>query len=332
MLGKRSTMKSSTSFKMPPELYNGDGNLRKVGFELEFTGLSITETGKSLKSALGGKLLEKSVAESLLKVEGLGSFKIELDWAYIKSKAAEEDSDNPSQWLELLSQSAALLVPTEIVCPPISLDMLDELTPMTEVLRKAGATGTEDSIIAAYGVHINTEIPRLDATTLFSYLRAYSLLQWWLVDTYDIDLARKLSPYIDLYPEAYLEQLFNSTEPTMDQLVDDYLEHNDSRNRALDMLPILAEIDADRVKDTVGDKKVQARPAFHYRLPDCHIEKPDWSLASSWASWLVVEQLACNKEALDLLSDKFLKMKRPLLGVSRSDWTDVIDQWHQDHI
>ena len=317
------------SFTLPTAHCNSDGQLRRVGFELEFTGLTISETGQILQKVLGGALREISLAKSVLQVDSLGEFSVELDWSYIKAEAAEEGK-NPSQWLELLSQSAALLVPVEIVCPPLSLDKLGVLTPMTSALREAGATGTESSVIAAFGVHINAEIPRIDATHLYSYLRAFALLQWWLVDRYDINLTRKLSPYIDLYPEAYLEQLFASKDPSLDSLFDNYLEHNASRNRALDMLPLLAEIDAERVHNAVGDDRIQARPAFHYRLPDCHIEKPEWSLVSAWDSWLIVERLAAHKESLEQLTDQFLTMSRPLLGVSRSDWTDVIDQWHRD--
>ncbi len=325
-------LNSAANFKLPVGSQNADGKLRSVGFELEFSGLTISEAGKILCKVLGGKLHEKSLAESVLQVDSLGEFKLELDWSYIKTKAAEEENDSPSQWLELLSQSAALLVPTEIVCPPLPLDKLDALTPVTTALREAGATGTEGSVIAAYGVHVNTEIPRIDAPHLHAYLQAFSLLQWWLVDKQEINLTRKISPYIDLYPEAYLEQLFTSHDPTLDNLIDSYLEHNASRNRALDMLPLFAEIDAERVHIAVRDDRIQPRPAFHYRLPDCHIEKPEWSLVSPWNSWLIVEKLAAQKESLVQLSEKFLMMSRPLLGVSRSDWTEVIDQWHRDHM
>jgi len=324
--------KSPLNFRLPATCYNADGQYRRVGFELEFSGLTIAEAGRALQKALGGRLSEKSLAESVLRVDSLGEFSIELDWSYIKAKAAEEEQNNPSHWLELLSQSAALLVPIEIVCPPLPLNKLDALTPMIAALREAGATGTEDSIVAAFGIHINAEIPRLDAAHLHAYLQAFALLQWWLVDNQEINLTRKLSPYIDLYPETYLEQLFSRKDPTLETLMADYLEHNASRNRALDMLPLLAEIDTDRVNRAVGDDRIQARPAFHYRLPDCHIEKPDWSLTSAWDSWLVVEQLAGQQETLEQLVDQFLALARPLFGVSRSDWTEVISQWHRDHV
>lgn len=318
-------------FKLPPRLHNQSGQPRKVGFELEFTGVDIEQAGNSLKAELGGELQIKSIAESELRVPELGKFKIELDWKFLKEKASEEDVDDPSQWIELLSQSAAIIVPVEIVCPPIPVDKLDSLSPTIEALRKAGAAGTDNSVLAAYGVHVNCEAPSLDAGTIFAYLRAFSLLQWWLVDNQEISFTRKLSPYIDLYPEQYVKGLFNTQNPDLDQLITDYLEHNASRNRALDMLPLLTEIDQEKVRQAVGDDLIQARPAFHFRLPDCHIEKPDWSLANAWHSWWLVEQLASRDETLNELGERFLQMDRPLLGVSRNDWTEVIDSWLNDH-
>jgi len=321
---------TDNSFDLPPQLYNQSGKTRQVGFELEFTGLEVEQTGALLKDVLGGDLQLESIAEMRLRVPELGDFKIELDWQFLKRRAAAEGV-KPSQWIELLSQSAAIIVPVEIVCPPIALTEMDRLNRLVAALREAGATGTEDSMLAAYGVHINCEIPDLDAATLLSYLRAFSLLQWWLVDNPAVNFSRKLSPYVDLYPEAYVKLLFSSQQPDLEQVFDDYLAYNASRNRALDLLPLLAEIDADRVRQAVGDDLIQARPAFHFRLPDCHIEKPEWSLATAWKSWWLVEQLAAQDAALTELGGQFLGMERPLIGVSRSEWTKVMDLWLNDH-
>jgi len=218
----------------------------------------------------------------------------------------------------------------EVVCPPIPLNNLSVLTPMVRGLREAGAMGTEESLIAAYGVHVNTEIPRLDADTLFSYLRAFAILQWWLVDAHEVDATRRISPYIDLYPQAYVRQVLSRSESTVDQIFTDYLEHNASRNRALDLLPILAEIDSDRVREAVDDPRIKARPAFHYRLPNCQIEHPDWSLSGAWNTWCVVERLADREDDLDVLAGEFLAADRPILGVGRSDWVRFIDRWLKD--
>ena len=324
-------MAQKTAFKLPSVVHTRHKKLRRVGFELEFTGLDLGQTTAIVKQVFSGKIISVSPAACTVAVEGLGDFTIELDWHFLKKKAAQQNQGTSGDWLELLSQAAALLVPMEVVCPPVALSDLDSLDPLVTELRRAGARGTEDSMIAAYGVHINTEVPGLDAVCLSGYLRSFALLQWWLVDAHQVDFARRVSPYVDLYPETYLKQLFSRTAPDFNQVCDDYLQYNASRNRALDLLPLLAHMAPDEVNRAVFDTKIMARPAFHYRLPNCQIDKPDWGLAGPWNTWWVVEELAQRPDDLDDLSAMFLDMHRPLLGVSRSEWTAMIGRWLQDH-
>lgn len=319
-------------FKSPPIIHKSDGKLRMVGFELEFSGLSLGQTSEALQISLGGDLKKKTAAEWTLHVDDLGDFNIELDWNYLKHKAEKNrQGGQTGKWVDLLTQAAPLLVPVEVVCPPIPITDLEELLPMVDALRKAGAVGTEESLLAAYGVHINPEIHRLDAETLFTYLKAFALLQWWLVDAHEVDVTRKMSPYIDPYPEAYLKQLLSRRQPSIEQIFADYLEYNASRNRALDLLPLLAHIDNAAVRRVINDPKIQARPTFHYRLPNCHIEREDWSLTDSWNTWWIVEQLAYRSNDLDGLSEAFLQAERPIIGVNREDWVEFIDRWLKDH-
>lgn len=137
--------------------------------------------------------------------------------------------------------------------------------------------------------------------------------------------------YIDLYPQAYLEQLLSLSEPTLDQLVEGYLIHNATRNRALDLLPILVQIDPDRVHRIIDDPKIKARPAFHYRLPNCHIERIDWSLEIPWNSWSIVEWLSHQVQGLEELSAAYLNARRPVIGVNRATWVEFTDRWLKDH-
>lgn len=319
-------------YPQPPLTTNADGDLRRVGFELEFSGITLDDAADAIREALGGRISSKTAAESVLEVDELGEFNVELDWDYLKRKAVEEDPEiSESAWLELMSQAASLLVPVEVVCPPIPLDRLELLDPMVDALRRAGAIGTEESLLAAYGVHINTEIPSLDSETLHRYLRAYALLQWWLVDAHGVDPARRLSPYIDLYPEAYLHRVLTCDTPGMNQLIDDYLEHNSTRNRALDLLPLFKQVDASRIERDIDDPRVNARPAFHYRLPNCQIDRADWSLSQSWSTWLVVERLAAREDDLRQLGSEFEAAQRPLLGVNRAEWVERIQAWLTDH-
>jgi len=275
--------------------------------------------------ALGGEQTYSSTAQQTIVVEDLGEFGIELDWEYLKQAAKADDPNTQS--LELLRDLATPFVPVEIVCPPIPVNKLDCLDTLIDRLHQAGARGTHDSLMSAFGVHINAELPALDATTIHNYLRAYCLLQWWFVKAHDVDFSRRLTPFIDLFPDAYLKQVLESETPDLAEIIDTYLEHNPTRNRALDMLPLFAELDADRVAATVQDSRIKARPTFHYRLPNCQLGEPGWSLANSWNLWWLVEELANRPGDLESLALKFLARWRPILGLDHGEWIRTIEPW-----
>ena len=150
------------------------------------------------------------------------------------------------------------------------------------------------------------------------------------MDTHAVDLTRRVSPYVGLYPDAYLKVLFARPPASRAALIGDYLAHNPTRNRALDMLPLFSGIDAAAVQAAVSDPRVKARPAFHYRLPNCHIDDPEWSPALSWKGWWVVEELAARDGDLAELVAEYGRRQRPLLGVERSAWTDFLARWLRD--
>ncbi|WP_439887811.1 amidoligase family protein [Pseudomonas sp. MBLB4123] len=325
-------MHRDLEFKLPPVTRKADGTPRRVGFELEFTGLTLDQTAATVQAALGGELSRTSASERVLRVEGLGTFNIELDWDFLKRQSAkvEDAQEGSPEWMDLLSQAASLVVPLEVVCPPIAIGELARLDAMVSGLRQAGAVGTENSPLAAFGVHINPDIPHLETASIGAYLRAFALLQWWLVDAHRVDLSRRISPYIDLYPEAYVRLLAERPVASRERLFDDYLKHNATRNRAMDLLPLLAQLDAERVRQAVADPKVKARPTFHYRLPNCQIEKADWSLARPWNLWCVVERLAAAEDELQALAEAFLLHWRPVLGLNRSAWLEYVGRWLND--
>lgn len=304
--------------------------MRRVGFELEFSGISLAQAAQALVESLGATQVSSTAAEQRLRVDELGEFAVELDWSLLKRTAAQAEHPLAHEVLAQVGRAAQVLVPVEVVCPPLPLDSLERLDPMVTALRRAGAQGTASSLVAAFGTHINAEAPNLDAQTVHDYLRAFCLLQWWLQDAHEVDPTRRLTSYVDLYPEAYVECTLADAPADFDRLFDEYLRHNASRNRALDLLPLLAEIDSARVRAAIDDPRIKARPAFHYRLPNCAIEREDWSLQQGWNLWWVVEQLAQRRDALDALAAHFRERKRPLLGVSRADWVEFIDRWLRD--
>lgn len=317
------------AFTAPPHPLRADGAPRRAGFEIEFTGIGIEAAAAALTGPLGQDPQQITAAEYRFEHRAWGSFRLEVDWRYLKTQAqAARIGAGSPQWVEWLKRLAEGIVPLELVCPPLPLDRLWELNPLVTALRAAGGRGTSDSVIAALGVHINPELPALDVTTIERYLRSFALLQWWLVDAHGLDLSRRISPYVDLYPEAYALMLARQAGcDRLAAMIDAYLAHNPTRNRALDMLPLFLHLDEARIRAALDDERINPRPTFHYRLPDCHLEDPDWLLATSWRGWLTVERLASADEALDELSAAFTAAHRPLLGVSRRDWGAHVNRW-----
>lgn len=316
-----------TPYAAPPRTHGEDGHIRRVGFEVEFGGLTLAHGARLVAEALGAEMRAESAASWRLEVEGLAAFRVELDWRYLKERAAAAEADEGERpWVDVLQTAAELVVPAELVGPPLPLDAIDRMDPALAALRGAGATGTRDSLLAAYGVHVNAEAPTLDVRTLRSYVRAFALLQDWLVAAHDVDLTRRVTPYVDPWPPAYVETVLERSEATVDHLFVDYLAHNATRNRALDLLPLLATLDEDRVRAAVPDLRIQARPAFHYRLPDCRIEDPDWSLAHPWNLWMTVENLASRPDDVDALARRRLALG----GGARRAWIRTVDRWLRD--
>ena len=284
-------------YRLPPVTTDSSGQLRKAGFEFEFGNLPIVETARALQQALGGELDIKTPFETVLHGSILGRLKIERDANILKSVKYR-------RWLESIGveftpgsiahgietnidNASRVLIPCEVVTDPIPLDQLDRLDTLIETLHGLGAEGTQDSLIYAFGLHINPSIPDDSAPTLQRYIQSFLLLYTWIIDSSEIDITRRfLTKYIDPFPQDYMELLLdNNYHPKLDGLMADYLEFNPTRNRALDMLPILCDIDRELVMKHLDEDErelVKGRPAFHYRLPDCKLNVPGWTASPAW--------------------------------------------------
>lgn len=316
---------------LTPRPHCADGHMRKVGVELEFTGLSLPEVTAIAAQWAGTQPVMLNIAQGYAETRW-GKLRTEIDWLHLKTLSEEQHgAPQDPAWLTLLRDVAVIVVPTEVVLPPVPLDELDQLEELIDRLRAAGAKGTRHSPLAAYGVHLNPELPNLEASTIREYLQAFGLLQWWLVERCALDLTRKLSPYVDLYPEAYVLKTLNYTEQTpLETLRSDYLEHNATRNRALDMWPLFAHLDKDWVKTHMDTPLIKARPTFHYRLANCEIDQPGWSLHSAWQPWRVVENLAAAPTLTAELAGHFRSKQRPIFGAHRQQWIQWVDKWLKD--
>ena len=306
----------SNTYLLPPRLADSTGATRRAGFEFEFGNLPVVETARALCDALDGQLEIKSPFEAQVLHSRVGRLKVERDANLLKSVkyrkwlqklGVEFSPGDIGHELETnLDHASRLLVPCEVITDPIPLDKLSALDTLVSTLSGIGAEGTQGSFIYAFGLHINPSIPAADSATLLRYLQAFLLLHAWIIESSAIDITRRFfTKYIDPFPPHYLELVLSvDYQPDQEQLIADYLQYNPTRNRALDMLPIMAHLDAERVMAGVVEeerKLVTGRPAFHYRLPDCRINVPGWSVARPWNQWVHIETLAAQQDLLDQL-------------------------------
>lgn len=323
------------SLPMPPIVNRSDGQPRRIGIELEFTGLGIEAIGRLCRTHLKGSINPISPYEYDLEDTQWGNFHIELDYGYLKQagRKATGIKSIPAN-LEQLSEDvfasvAKRLVPFEIVTPPMPMADIGALMPLIAGLRDAGAQGTHSSPVYAFGLHMNPELADLKADTITAYLKAFMCLYDWLKRESDIDISRRLTPYIQPFDREYMAKVVNPEYwPDIETLIDDYMESNPSRNRALDMLPVFSEIDEPRVRAVVGaEHKINPRPTLHYRLPNCDIDLENWNINHAWEDWLQVEHLASDRKRLDAACKDFVKYLRFPMGDKIHDWSQQLEDW-----
>jgi hypothetical protein len=323
-------------WQLPDKLDKADGTPRRVGIEIELQGIDVNDLAELTAETLGGTVDRVSSVEFNIDVPDLGEFRVEVDFKLLKDLAREgegrgdDDDDGLMNFaVELLGGASAVLVPCEIVTPPIPMQsMAEPMDALVERLRAAGAKGTRHSVLYAFGVHLNVEPPDLEAGTVLDYLRAFVCLYDWIVEEGRVDVSRQISPYIRPYKRDY-DLLITDPDyaPDWPGLVDDYLQHNPTRDRAMDMLPMFAHVDEERVTGVVDDPLIKPRPAFHYRLSDSCVDEEGWSIASPWNRWMRIEHLAANPGALSGCSLAFAKDRERMLRNVDNRWAREVRQW-----
>lgn len=281
---------------------------RSVGVELEFGGLTLDRICQIVQQAVGGKIEKESRYVAVIHDTGVGKVKVELDavlFTEFKLRGmlqglpiAKDNRELTDIVEDVLASEARSWVPFELVFPPLPFERIEELDAITKAL-SSEAEGTGTSIYNAFGLHFNPELPQVDAATALRYLRAFLVLFESLKQSHDIDLTRQVSPFITAFPKDYLKLVLNpGYQPDEEQLISDYLDYNATRNRALDMLPLFAHMNEALVRQQLPDEKINARPTLHYRLPDCRIDDPQWTISKEWNIYLKIEELVGNEDEL----------------------------------
>lgn len=325
---------TSSAWPMPEQLRREDGQNRQVGTEIELQGIPVAELAALTASTLGGEARTVSMSEFAVDVASQGSYRVEVDFELLKEVAREHQESGREEGLErlaveMLHSASSLLVPCEVITPPLAMDaMAEPLDELVDAIRRAGGRGTHQSPLYAFGVHLNIDPPELSPACTLAFMRAFVCLFDWIVWRGDIDLSRRLTPYIQRFPRNYEDRLLAADyEPGWDGLIDDYLDMNPTRNRALDMLPLFGHVDEARVSAAVDDSRLKFRPSFHYRLANSCVDDPGWSVAQPWSRWVEIERLAADEERLASWCAAYREDRRRMLASVDNQWREKVDEW-----
>ena len=330
-------------FKQPPIIHNDQGELRKVGFELEFANVDIEESAQIIQDLYGGKLqIEHRFSQKIVDTE-LGDFSIKIDLALLNEKDYKKPLDKLNINLKdyqvgekslefevesIMEGIVSKVIPYEITTPPLPITEIHKFEPLRQALYEHHAEGTKAALTNAFATHINPEVPSKEAGSILNYIRAFLLLYPWMLRKCEIDLARRTTSFINPFPAKYIDLVLDPAyNPDLDRLIEDYHLHNPDRNRPLDMYPLFAALRKEKV-DTYHDiGNVKSRETFHYRLPNSLINSPEWSLAMEWNNWVIIEELANDPEKIKQLSKEYFALKDDTIIGFETKWTKHTDKW-----
>jgi len=94
-----------------------------------------------------------------------------------------------------------------------------------------------------------------------------------------------------------------------------------------DFLPLFLHLDDKRVRAVVEDPRVKPRPALHYRLPNCVIDRPGWGVGRVWADWLQMEHLAVESARLRDACEAYAEFLDRPLGNLLERWHEKAESW-----
>ncbi len=321
---------------MPPLLTRADGALRRVGIEVEFAGLDVAEASKLVQDLFGGEIDQSDRFGALVRDTRWGEFGVVIDSQPLKEHRYRSFLERVhagkalTDWVEgALETVARQWIPSEIISPPIPMTDLPVMEALRKALRSHHASGTHVSPLYTFALQLNPELPALDAPTINRYLRSFLALHDWIISIVDVDRTRRLTSFIDPFPIEYRRLVLDPKyAPDMSTLIGDYLEANPTRNRALDMLPLFAVIDEERVLARAKEhEQVKPRPTFHYRLPNCLVDEPNWSFALEWNRWVEIERLAEDPERLARVGSEALALVDSSGDRDRAFWVEQARSW-----
>ena len=333
------TIEQIDEYLLPQALYDDEAKIRCAGFEFEYAGVEPETVILALKDRFGGEIDKINDFHFKLKTD-LGTFKVMIDAQFLLNSQLRKwvnkykldgfiDLETVKKIEKLIATVGEQFVPFELTTPPMKFTALGYVDEVKTILQSLGAKGTKSSPVYAFGMHINPQVRSLEVTQILSDLCAFFVLYEYIVEWLKPDLSRRITPYIDPFDAKYRRLVLDTSyQPSMRQFIEDYLHYNPTRNRALDMLPLLCYIDEEKVRSRLPDEKIGKRPTYHYRLPDSCVDEERWTPAIGFNSWMLVEMLSSNVQLLHGLSNRCIQyLDRPLGALEKEEWIKEVKSW-----
>ncbi|MGE3743225.1 MAG: amidoligase family protein [Geminicoccaceae bacterium] len=266
-----------------------DGRQRWVGVELELAGSSARAAATLLRDLRGGRILERDPFRFDVEGSALGDVRVELDLRL--AHPPPDVVSGPQAWLaRAVGLAASRLAQVELIFPPLAPARLAELDLlMGELLDRAPGLRID-------GPHLNPAVASLEPSSIVAHLHAFVRLVPELRAEMGVPTPGRMG-FVTAYPPAYQALVSDpGYRPDLRRLIDDYLDANPTRYRELDLLPLLASVDPERVRRRLRVQKIKPRPVFHWRMPAA---RPFAGVVADWNRWVAVERLAVTLAGAD---------------------------------
>lgn len=287
---------------------------RRVGVEVEFAGLSEDQAAKLFAASCGVEAMQRNGGWTC-KTPKFGSCVFYLD---TRLRQTIRDTAGDAGLA-----AAGRIIPVELVSEPFDAQYLPEFADALAAMREGGAVGSRHHLMNGFGVHLNVEIASRDTAHVADVATAYALVEDVLRRKMEIDVSRRLLPFVDPYPSGLATDLAANRPIDWQAFAHLYLSHTTSRNHGLDMLPVLAWAAEDDVANRLDAvTKISRRPAYHFRLPESRIDEPAWNISDDWNRWMIVEGIASDATVMHRLREARLDWAQaPILY--RPSWHEI---------
>lgn len=299
------------------------------------SGLSAEDAARHIVDLFGGEKEARDASGmtgEVLAVSGtsLGDFGIRF--APPDSPAEERPGATRALTRAAVEKLAAVSGPVsscEVHCPPVPFREVDCLDRLLDELRRSGAARDREAAPLPLGFDLVVDAEDTGADTIASVIKSFCLISDWLRQDYaapDIEEAIAFpEPYSLDYRTLVAEPGY---QPDINRLAADYIRHNPTRNRELDLLPLFADIAAEALETEDTLPPIQPMRAYCYRLPRAGLARAGGIVADELQRWQMVESIAADPVRLGQMGEAFLARSHEFV---EADWTDECEKWLPSH-